>query len=854
MGLISRSVMCGAVLLSGLGAYGQGPHELTAGETTQIDALIAKMTVAEKLAYIGGTGFAVRAVPSVGLPAFEMSDGPFGVRSNAGFPSTTYAAGINLAATWDRGMAAMVGGGIGRDARVRGVHYMLGPGTNIYKSPLNGRNFEYFGEDPYLAGEMVTAYVTGMQSTGVSATVKHYVANNSEYLRHDSDSVVDERALREIYLPAFEAAVKRGHVGAVMDSYNLINGVHATQNGYLNTEILRTEWGFQGTLMSDWVATYDGVAAANGGLDLEMPTGKFMNEAVLGPALQAGTVTQATIDAKVRHVLTTAMMFGWLTRPQADASGGYLNMKSDRVALRAAEEGTVLLKNDGGLLPLDKSKVKTMLVVGPDAYPAVAVGGGSAGVVPFHGVSPLEGISNVAGTGVTVMYDRGVPTLPALQRATKLTTAAGGGQEGATEEIFEGGELAGPSLRTMVVRTVTLDGSSFKLLIENLDNAMTTLMAAKDHPLSHRFTTYYQAAGGRVALALEGAGEGNGNRVYVDGNLVIDNWKLLRAFQPQVTLDLPAGSHKVVVEEWQRGTVGGHLQFAMVPATEMVNAAAVEMAKKADVVVVEAGFAQASEGEAGDRPFGLPYGQDELIAAVEAVNPKTIVVVTSGGNVDSRAWLARTPALLEAWYGGQAGGQAQGEILFGNVNPSGHLPVSFERAPEDSPSFASYYPVGDSKRVEYKDGIFVGYRGYEQNHVQPLFPFGFGMSYTTFAFRNLKVAKGSGDAVATVDFDVVNTGARAGATVAQVYVSDGHAKVARPAHELKNFERVELAAGASQHVSLNLDARAFAYYDVSSKGWVVAPGRFTVSVGDSVASLPLTETVEVGKVTAGLAR
>ena len=364
----------------------QGPHRLSAAEEARVDDLVKRMTMEQKLAYIGGTGFAVRAVPELGLPAFEMSDGPYGVRSNSGFPSTTYAAGIGLAASWDRELASRVGMGIGRDARARGVHYMLGPGVNIYRSPRNGRNFEYFGEDPFLSGEMASGYITGMQTQGVSATVKHYLGNNSEFLRHDSDTVIDERTVREIYLPAFEAAVRKGQVGAVMNSYNLIDGKHATENGYFNIDVLRKEWGFQGTLMSDWVATYDGVAAANGGLDLEMPSGAFINAKNLQPALAAGTVSQATIDLKVKHILATAAMFGWLDGRQRDPAVSVYSRDSNQTALRSARESVTLLKNQGGLLPLDKNSVKTILVVGPDAYPGVPVGGGSAGVVPFHKV------------------------------------------------------------------------------------------------------------------------------------------------------------------------------------------------------------------------------------------------------------------------------------------------------------------------------------------------------------------------------------------------------------------------------------------------------------------------------------
>ena len=367
-----------AILLNALVLSAQSTPQSNADQNRQrIESIVGKMTLQEKIDYIGGTGFATRPLPALGVPAFEMSDGPVGVRSNSGFPSTVYAGGIGLAASWNPQLASRVGEGIGRDARARGIHYMLGPGVNIYRAPVNGRNFEYFGEDPFLASAMAVGYITGMQKQGVSATVKHYLGNNSEYLRHDLDSVIDERTAREIYLPAFEAAVKRGNVGAIMDSYNLINGQHATQNGYFNIDVARKDWGFQGVIMSDWVATYDGVAAANGGLDLEMPFGQFMNTKNLLPAVKDGKVTEATINEKVSHILTTALQFGWLDRPQLDLSLSKFSAQNQAVALDAARESMVLLKNDGKLLPLNKTTTKSVLVIGPDAYPAVAVGGGS---------------------------------------------------------------------------------------------------------------------------------------------------------------------------------------------------------------------------------------------------------------------------------------------------------------------------------------------------------------------------------------------------------------------------------------------------------------------------------------------
>lgn len=820
--LLSTALLCTASL------WAQAPQPDTDAMRSRVDAIIAKMTLQQKLEYIGGTGFAVRAMPSLGLPAFEMSDGPYGTRSNAGFPSTTYAAGINLAASWDRDLAARVGEGIGRDARARGVHYMLGPGVDIYRSPRNGRNFEYFGEDPFLAANIAVGYVTGMQSQGVSATIKHYMGNNSEYLRHDSDSIIGERAIREIYLPTFEAAVKNAHVGAIMDSYNFTNGLHMTQNGYFNTEIARKEWGFQGVMMSDWDATYDAVGAADGGLDLEMPTGKFMNPKNLTDAVKSGKVTEATIDEKVRHILMTAERFGWLDRPQTDTSISAYDTKNNATALDAARGGLVLLKNEGKLLPLDKSQLKSILVVGPDAYPGVPVGGGSAGVKPFHTVSPLEGITALAGSSITVYYDRGVPELTDLVRSTSFVTEAKNGAPG--------------------------------LKYETAPNSAT------DEPNSHegsikRWSGYYIAPkSGRYIIAMEAGGEGGRSRVYLDGKLIMDNWKIVRAMQPHLTLQLSSGPHKILAEasgnfpnrilgERPRGSAPDKLPLAIVAEDSIVTAKAKELAAKADVVIVAAGFDGESESEGGDRTFDLPYGQDALIRAMAAANKKTIVDVTSGGNVDSEAWVNEIPGYIESWYAGQDGGTALAEVLFGAVDPSGHLPATFERRAQDNPTFDNYYTEPNSNRINYKEGIFVGYRGYEHNHVKPLFPFGYGLSYTTFKFANLSVTPEDATASpnVTVSFDVTNTGERAGAEVAQLYISDGHAKVERPEKELKGFDKITLSPGETKHVTIALDGRSFAYYDTEAKGWHIAPGKFGILVGDSSESLDLKGSVEISK-------
>src|SRR5215213_6839957 len=518
----------------------------------RVEAILAKMTLEEKIDMLGGTdGFFVRDLPRLSLPKLKMADGPVGVR-NFG-PATAMAGGVSLAATWNPELAERVGTEIGRDARAKGVHFLLGPGVNIYRAPMNGRNFEYFGEDPFLASRVAVGYIRGVQSQGVSATVKHFMGNNSEFDRHDSDSVVDERTMREIYMPAFEAAVKEARVGAIMDSYNLVNGEHASQNKFLLTDVAKKEWGFDGVMMSDWFATYDGVAAANAGQDLEMPSGAHMNRRNLMPAIQEGKVTAATIDDKVRRILRTALRFGWLDRDQTDAAIPRFNQQGRQVALDAARESMVLLKNDGGLLPLDKKKVKAIAVIGPLAYPASPVGGGSARVEPFAAVSFLEGLGIYLGTGARVYYSRGLPTLGEMAEATRFQTAATGGKPGITAEYFGNDKLEGAAAVTRVERFVSLGQGS--------------RIVYPEQTVSSRWTGYFvpQQAGEHEIFVQSTGEDGGAHRLYVDDKLVLDNWNEYRSLGGSATLTLDATPHKVVLEQRGRSFwLGGRLRLGIV--------------------------------------------------------------------------------------------------------------------------------------------------------------------------------------------------------------------------------------------------------------------------------------------------
>jgi beta-glucosidase len=835
-----------AVALCGLSMAARPQGEAQSEGDSRADAILAKMTLEQKIDYIGGTeGFYVRAMPELGVPALRMADGPMGVR-NFG-PATAMAAGINLAATWDPKLAQRVGEQIGRDARAKGVHFLLGPGLNIYRAPMNGRNFEYFGEDPFLAGQIAVGYVGGVQSQGVSATAKHFTGNNSEFDRHNTDSVIDERTMREIYLPVFEAAVKEAHVGAIMNAYNKVNGEHATQNEMLDTEILKRDWGFQGVLMSDWASTYDGVAAAKSGLDLEMPAGAFMNRNNLLPAIKDGRLAETQIDDKVRRILRVAVRFHWLDRDQTDASIPRYNLDGRRVALEAAREGAVLLKNEGNVLPLDRRAIKTIAVIGPGAYPANPVGGGSAGVRPFNTVSILEGISNELGAGVRTLYQRGVPETSELAAHTNFSTEVSGGSAGLTAEYFTGTNLDGdPSIKR----------NDSHINFGALPNPDLGVMGASFPPGigSTRWTGYYTvAAAGPYDFVVESTGEVGGNyRVSVDDKMLLDSWKGARALVGVATLTLSSGAHKVVIEQRGRpGFLGARFRFGIVRQDSYVEAAAEKLAASADAVIVAVGFTPQSESEGADRTFRLPPGQDELIERISALNKRTAVVITSGGAVDATAWIDRVPAVLETWYAGQEGGTAIANILFGDADPSGRLPISWDRRWDDNPAHDTYYPTGDTTRVEYKEGVFGGYRGYERGGgAKPLFPFGYGLSYTKFAYKNLAVRSVTSGATGglsssaalryEVSFDVTNTGQREGADVAEVYVGETHPGVPRPARELKGFARVNLRPGETQRVKVGLDSRAFAYFDTGDHVWRVDPGEFVISVGRSVDDIQLS--------------
>lgn len=687
----------------------------------RVQELLNRMTLEEKVAMLSGADW-MQSVPNerLGIPSIKMADGPLGIRSWGGpsaktggmtakmqVTTTAFPAGIALAATWDTELVEKDGQAIGQEVKAIGRDMILGPTVNINRTPLWGRNFEGFGEDPYLTSRMGVAYIKGVQSEGVIATVKHFDANNQEFERHRIDVKLDQRALHEIYFPAFKAAVQEAGVWSVMSCYNKLNGVYCAENPYLLTDVLRKEWGFKGFVVSDWGSTYSTAATVNAGMDLEMPGGLPMKDWLVEPRtieagngggwlvpekvladVKSGKISQATIDENVGSILRIIFVSGQLDHPYT-ASNEIDTTEQRAVARKAATESIVLLKNDGDLLPLDAAKIHSIAVIGPNAGTAVTGGGGSSLVVPKYSVSPLKGIQERAGQSVQVTYAIG-------------TVLAG---------------------------------------------------AAPDKD---------------------------------------SDPKKLRS-----------------------------------------DAAAA--AAKADVAIVVIGRSSKIESEDFDlKTLDLPAGQDELIEAVVKANKRTIVIINAGGPVIMSKWIAQVPALVDMWYGGQEGGNAIADVLFGQANPSGRLPVSFVKEWKDSPAHG-HYP-GENLHVDYAEGIYVGYRYFDKKKIEPLFPFGYGLSYTKFDYSGMQISSeglASGKPV-EVSIQVRNTGSRPGAEVAQLYLHyAGHSNTDRPVQELKGFQRVELAAGESKTVHFSVEPNALAYYDTAKKSWVTDPGEYDVLVGAS---------------------
>lgn len=672
------------------------PVEITQAHRERAAALVARMTLEEKLGLISGQRGTpefenlntLTGCPALGIAPVYMVDGPQGINNkrNREEPGTYYACGMSVAASFDREAALATGDALGLDARARGAGFFLGPGVNMYRTALSGRNFEYFGEDPYLAGEMALQYIRGVQSHGIIATVKHFAVNNQEWDRFVATSNVDERTLHEIYFPAFRKAVMEGRVGAVMAACGRLNAVHCSESPYLLRKTLRDDWGFEGASMCDWQTVYSTLNGIQGGLDIEMPNPFTHDYARVRRLVDNGVIREEEIDEKCQHVLQTLIAFGLLDRPHKDADLPLDNPYCHQKAYQAALGGPVLLKNNG-ILPLGKRLKGGILLTGP--YADAMVGGGGSGWV---------------------------------------------------------------------------------------------------HPFDGRYVTTWQGMG--------------------------------------------------------RLGKGWPVRLVETPSDEEV--------RSAGAVIVEVGLGNHVEGENRDHGFGLPEEQDTLLRRLTALSDRVVVIVHSGCEVDMEGWGEKAAAILYAWYGGEHTGTVLAEILSGRVSPSGRLPFTLWGRFENNPSADAYYAdqfiqymnrtrFTDCPHTDYKEGVFMGYRGIERFARTPLYPFGYGLTYSRFAYSDIRTET-AGDGY-DVSFTLENTGKAEAAEVAQVYVAPVAPSLPRPVRELKGFEKVRLAPGASRRVTVHLPRNAFEHFDVPSHTWTADPGEYRLQVGDNEQHILLETSI-----------
>jgi beta-glucosidase len=803
----------------------------------KIEELLSQMTLPEKVSLLAGSDmWHTVPVERLGIPVLKVTDGPNGARSgdaNSGPTSACFPVGVALAATWNPDLVERVGAALAEETKAKGAHMLLAPTVNIHRSPVAGRNFECYSEDPYLTGRLAAAYIRGLQGQGVGACIKHFVCNDSEFERFTISSEVQERPLREIYLAPFEAAIREARPWAVMSAYNRLNGVYASENSYTLLEILKGEWEFDGLVISDWYGTYSENVAA-GGLDLEMPgPARWLGQNVL-EAVEAGTLTEAVVDDKVRRLLRTLERVGAFAQPEQAID----RPEHRQLAREAAVEAIVLLKNENETLPLEPEKLRRVAVIGENGLRPAIQGGGSAAVTPHYLISPLQSIRERLAGRAEVDYALGCPVhkrLPLLDAG--WVTAAGSGERGLLAAYFGNRELEGvPVHQELLTR---MQQTWFGETAPHFDPNNFSLR------LSGRLTP---PGSGSYSFNLYGVGRA---RLMIDGRTLIDIWDQQpaegqswesreataeivlnggQAYELELEYASPPGSR------WRTVRLGAMPALAADPIQE-----AVELAAQVDVVVLFAGLTSEWESEGFDRPdMELPGEQAALIERVTAANANTVVVLNTGSPV-AMPWLDKVPALLQAWYTGQEAANALADVLFGDANPSGKLPTTFPRRLADNPAFINY--PGENGQVAYGEGLFVGYRYYDKKEIEPLFPFGHGLSYTRFGYDNLRLNGrdfGPGETI-QVSVDVSNSGPRAGQEVVQLYVHDVASKLMRPPQELKAFSKVALAPGESRTVTLELEREALAYYDPAHKGWVAEAGEFEIRVGGSSRDLRLRE-------------
>jgi beta-glucosidase len=808
----------------------------------RVEDLFRRLTPEEKIALMAGAAsFRTEPIERLGVPALGLTDGPTGVRSNVGAMATVFPAPVALAATFNPEVTREVAAAIAREARALGEQVVLAPTINIVRTPLWGRNFETYSEDPHLTAELATSFVAGLQGEGIGASLKHYAVNNQEQRRMDVSVEVDERTLREIYLAAFETVVRAAGPWTLMASYNKLRGTYASENPHLIDEILKHEWAYDGVVVSDWGAVHSTAPAANAGLDLEMPGPPVYFGDKLAAAVKAGLVGQARIDDAARRLIRLILRTGQLDGAHRDGE-----LRSDRhraIARRAAEEAIVLLKNDGGLLPFAADAIQTLAVVGPNANFIRLQGGGSARVSTDRWPTPLESLGARL-PKAHLIYAQGCDSepMPPPAQARMFSPAEDRAAPGLTAAYFAKADFSGEPIRTRHERRL-----SRRVNVQGPGGDANRIAA-----LRWSGFIWPQASG-----AHEFSVRGDGACALTVGEATVigfgdpgrEDWSdpAGPALRRTASVELEAGRpYRFRLDYvWPPARPGASSQTLALGLREPPGPAeaAAAAARAADVVVVVVGSASTTESEGYDRVgIDLPGDQNLLVEQVAAANPRTVVVINAGAAM-AMPWIDKVRAVVQVWLPGEEGSAALSNILLGDVSPSGRLPVTFPKRIEDNPAYG-FYPGGDS--VTYGEGLGVGYRHYDSNGIEPLFAFGHGLTYSAFAYAGLIAPQtAAAGAVLPVSFSLTNTGQRTARETVQLYVGPIAPSKPTPPKALKAFAKIELEPGETKVVAFSLDERAFAHFDTALGRWAVEPGGYDILVGASAADIRLRTTVAI---------
>jgi beta-glucosidase len=813
----------------------------------RVENLLQLLTLEEKANFFSGKDlWHFEGVERLAIPSIQVTDCGHGITvilDEQGFNTgcaTCFPTAVGQAASWNRQLVYDIGSAIAREARATGSTVLLAPMVNIHRTPLGGRNYETFSEDPYLTGSLAAAFIKGVQSEHIGACIKAMTANNQQTNQSHLSVEISERALREIYLPGFRIPVEEANPWAIMTSYNALNGKYTSTNKHLISDIVKKEWGYQGAVISDWRGVHS-LESLPAGLDLEMPgPGNYLRKQDILQAFQDGMITLEEINNRVGRILRILIQSKLLDFDKPELKAELNSPSHKKLALKTAEESIVLLKNNK-LLPLRKSHIKKIAIIGPNAIEARLGGGGSASVTPCYAINPLDGIKNYCSDSIEIVFEEGCRLTGALSSVNTEFLSVNDGSttvQGLKAEFFNGKKLENQPVFTRIDDKIDFSWGWAAPCKEVDRNDYSVRWSGQINP----------PVSGKYKIGLT-CNEG-GCRLFVNNKLLIDEWgnpynenleTKYRTLCRSVELNMEANYPQEIRVEFHKKMNRNSIRLEWeIPGAEDPIEAAVKQASECDAVVVFAGLSNLFEGGMNDREnLALPGEQDRLISSVAKANPNTVVVLINGSPV-ALPWIDEVDAIIEAYYPGQEGGNAIARILFGEANPSGKLPETFPKRLEDNPSYGNF--PGENNRVFYKEGIYVGYRHYDTKMVEPLFPFGHGLSYTEFEYSNLNISEPR-DGKITVQCNIKNTGKVAGKEIVQLYVRDVESSADHPDKELRQFTKICLKPGEMKRAEMILTENAFAYYDIHSNAWIVEPGYFEILIGSSSRDIRLQQMV-----------